>query len=301
MIAKTQYELSADDLDLLLALSRGKTLAKAGVQLNADGSTVFRSLKRIEKGLGQRLFERARSGYLPTGVAQRLLQHAETVEASLQAARGVTHASREKISGIVRISAVDAVLNCLVVPSLASLLASNAHLQLELYASNELTNLSRRDVDIALRSTTKPPPHLIGKRLGRQRFAVFAQDRLAKRLLEGRKHVDDDQLSTLCWVGVDDAMPEHPGVIWRKRNYPEVKPQIQANSSLTTAETIEAGLGVGVVALFHAHRRPRLIPLTSPLKDCEIDLWMLTHPESRHLRRIAMVAEHLAKHIKLGD
>jgi hypothetical protein len=55
-----------------------------------------------------------------------------------------------------------------------------------------------------------------------------------------------------------------------------------------------------VVALFHAHRRPRLIALTESLENCEIDLWMLTHPESRHLRRIAIVAQHFAKHLSLA-
>jgi DNA-binding transcriptional LysR family regulator len=301
MIAKSQYELTAGDLQLLLALSRGKTLAKAGVHLAADGSTVFRSLKRIEKGLGQRLFERAPGGYLATDAALRLLQHAEAIETSLQAARDTTPETDRGIGGIVRISAVDAVLNNLVVPALKSLTENNPLLQLELQGSNELSNLSRRDVDIALRSTANPPPHLVAKRLGKQRFAVFAIDSLAKTLLKGRKHLDLEQLNNLGWIGVDDAMPEHPGVIWRKRTLPNVRPIIQASSSLTAADAIEAGIGIGIVALFHARCRPRLVPLTAQLSNCEIDLWMLTHPESRHQQRIAYVAQYLSKQIILAD
>jgi DNA-binding transcriptional LysR family regulator len=45
---------------------RGATLAEAARRLEADASTVFRSVQRIEKSLGQRLFERSRLGYLPT-------------------------------------------------------------------------------------------------------------------------------------------------------------------------------------------------------------------------------------------
>ena len=43
----------------------------------------------------------------------------------------------------------------------------------------------------------------------------------------------------------------------------------------------------------------QLVPLTPPLPECDTQLWLLTHPESRHLRRIAAVAGHLATTIKL--
>lgn len=301
MIAKTQYDISTDDLAVVLALSRGKTLATAGMRLGIDGSTVFRSLKRIEKGLGHRLFERTRDGYLPTDLALRLLQHAETVESELQAARGAMQASREAVSGIVRISAVDAVLNSLVIPALAPLVGAHPHLQFELHASNEITSLTRRDVDIALRSTLKPPSHLIGKRIGSMRFAVFAHERFAKTILKGRTRIQEDKLDDLHWIGVDDAMPEHPGVTWRKRWYPKATLAIQANSMLSVADAIEAGMGVGIMACFHGYRRPKLVPITAPLSGCAIDLWLLTHPESRHLRRISIVAQHLAKYISLDN
>ena len=61
--ATTQYKLSASDMEVVLALARTGTLAQAGMRLAVDASTVFRSLQRIEKGLGQRLFERSRTGY----------------------------------------------------------------------------------------------------------------------------------------------------------------------------------------------------------------------------------------------
>ena len=72
MNAKTQYKLSAADLEVILALSRTGTLALAGNRLGQDASTVFRSLQRIEKGLGQRLFERSRQGYQPGELATEI-------------------------------------------------------------------------------------------------------------------------------------------------------------------------------------------------------------------------------------
>jgi len=60
LIAKTQYQLTPADLQTVLALARAGTLAQAGERLRVDGSTVFRSLQRIERGLGQALFQRSR-------------------------------------------------------------------------------------------------------------------------------------------------------------------------------------------------------------------------------------------------
>jgi DNA-binding transcriptional LysR family regulator len=300
-IAQMQYEISTQDLALVLALARGATLAQAAGRLGVDASTVFRLLQKVEKGLGQRLFERGRAGYLPTELGQQLLQHAEMVESELQAARGVLQQGEVEVSGLVRLSAVDAVLNALVVPALAPLLARHPQLRLECQASNELKSLTRRDVDIALRSTNKPPPHLIGKKIGKMHFAIYASKQRAQQLLKKQATLEAAQLTALPWIAVDEAMPEHPGVIWRKRHLPVVQPVIQVNSMLTAVEAIEVGIGIGVVAQFHARHRPRLVPLTATLPNCEIDLWLLTHPESRHLHRIAVVTRHLAQTLVLGN
>ena len=64
-IAQLQYSPNTADLETVLALSRGRTLAAAGERLKVDASTVFRALQRLERGLGQALFERGRGGYIP--------------------------------------------------------------------------------------------------------------------------------------------------------------------------------------------------------------------------------------------
>lgn len=292
-----QRDLSAADLAIVLALVRAGTLAEAGAQESIDASTVFRTVQRLEKSLGQRLFERSRSGYRPTELTLQLCRHAEAIETALMAARSACAAPEDPLSGTVRLSAVDAVLNSLVIPALGPLLAAHPQLRLELHGANELSSLTHRDVDIALRSTNRPPEHLVGKRLGTMRFAIYGGP--AAGYATPSADWSAEQWSDLPWIAIDAAMPEHPGVLWRKRYLPKARPVLQVNSMLSAVEAIEAGLGIGVVALFHARRHPALQALTPPLDACQIDLWLLTHPESRHLRRIAAVARHLEQAIAL--
>src|SRR5437867_170591 len=145
MIARTQYKPAADDLALLLALIRTGTLAEAAQRLGVDSSTVFRAVQRLEKRIGQRLFERTRRGYLPGQLASALGTHAERVEAALEGARGELQCGSEEASGLVRVTTTDTFLQALVLPALQPLLAAHPQLRVDITATNEMVSLTRRD------------------------------------------------------------------------------------------------------------------------------------------------------------
>ncbi|MCV2362893.1 LysR family transcriptional regulator [Paucibacter sp. DJ1R-11] len=293
-IASTQFTLSAADLKLMLALLRGGTLAAAGERLGVDASTVFRSLQKLERGLGQRLFERSRSGYQANDLALQLAAHAEQIEAQLEAAQNAARLQPEQLGGTVRISSTDTLLHGLLAPALKPLQARHPRLGFELHTGNELASLSRRDADIALRATRRPPEHLIGRHLGPLRVALFVAADSPLSSLE-------DALAAECpWVAPDEALPEHPSVLWRKRHWPKITPQYQVGSILSVQELVALGLGVGVLPLFLAQQRTGLRQLGRPIDEAQSELWLLSHPESRHLRRVAEVFSHLASTISLS-
>lgn len=291
MHAPTQYKLSAADVETVLALVRTGTLAAAGERLAVDASTVFRSIQRIEKGLGQRLFARSRTGYLPSELAQELASRGEQMETQLEAARSAAQARPEQVAGAVRITTTDTVLHALVAPALPQLRTLHPLLSYELHAGNELASLTRRDADIAVRATQRPPPHLVGKHIGPIRVALFAG------LQAGV--VDLDTAGQASWIAPDDALPEHPSVLWRKKHFPKVAPAYRVNSILTVAELVAQGLGIGVLPLFLAQRRSDLRQLGDVLDEAQTELWLLTHTESRHLRRVHAVYSHLAQSLVL--
>ena len=293
MIAKPQYRICPRDLEVTLALVRGGTLATAGERLGTDASTVFRSLQRIERGLGRPLFERTRSGYLATELATELAEHAERMEVALEAARSSVEAAPAQVSGTVRITTTDTVLHGLVAPALRSLQAVHPLLSYDLHTGNELASLTRRDADIAARATKRPPQHLVGKHIGPIRVALYAARR------GGARKFADVEAGQADWIAPDDALPEHPSVVWRKRHFPRAAPRYRVNSILSVLELVALGLGVGIVPLFLADGRNDVVRLTEPLDEAETQLWLLTHPESRHLRRVGAVYSHLAQTMKM--
>src|SRR5687768_905291 len=110
--AKTQSKLDLPDLELVLALHRGRTLAGAAERLQVDTSTVFRSIKRIEKDLGELLFERSRQGYVATELGRELAGYAERIEAQLEQAREAALHTGTSPSGVLRITTTDSVMQC---------------------------------------------------------------------------------------------------------------------------------------------------------------------------------------------
>jgi DNA-binding transcriptional LysR family regulator len=260
MVARPQYKIEVNDLYAVLGLLRAGTLAAAGEQFGQDASTVFRGLQRIEKGLGLQLFERMRSGYVVTELALELAAHAERMEAALEAARSAAQADPGQVSGSVKITTTDTVLHGLVAPALKSLQSLRPLLGFELAAGNELASLTRRDADIAVRATKRPPTHLVGKHVGSIRVALFAARK------GGMKRFDDSALAAQNWIAPDDALPDHPSVVWREKRFPKVTPKYRVNSILTVAELVGQGMVVGHLPLFIARQQSNLLQLGAEIE-----------------------------------
>jgi DNA-binding transcriptional LysR family regulator len=291
--AKTQSKLGLADLELLLALGRGRTLACAAERLKVDASTVFRSIRRIERAMGEQLFARGRQGYLPTELGRELIAHAEQIESHLHSAREAATRSAGEPSGVLRITTTDTILHGLLLPVLGRFADAYPGIDLELIAANAIANLSRRDADVAIRATRNPPEHLVGTRLGTLQAAVFASHALCER--SGSASV----LENADWVALDESLADHPSSRWRRRHYPKRVPRYHCNSVLSVAGAIVNGLGIGVVPLFLLKDHPQTRIVAGPLEELESELWILAHPDVRHLQRVKLLFEFLKANLAL--
>lgn len=291
--ARMQSELSHADLELVLALVRGRSLGGAAERLKVDASTVFRSIKRIEKEIGELLFERSRRGYLPTELGSALAIHAERIESQLQEAREAAFKRSAEPSGTLRITTTDTILHGLLLPVLDGFSMACPKIGLELISTNALANLSQRDADVAIRATRKPPEHLVGSRLGTLASAVFAPASYLER------HPQPLRLDDADWIALDESLADHPSVRWRRQRYPKVQPRFHCNSVLSASGAIVHGLGIGVAPLFLLQDNPQVRIVEGPLTELETDLWMLAHPDVRHLQRVRLLFDYLRENLKL--
>ncbi|WP_226489130.1 LysR family transcriptional regulator [Pseudomonas sp. B20] len=285
-----QYEISHADLSLVLALVRGRTLARAADLLQVDVSTVFRSIRRLETALGAALFEKNRRGYIPTDTAQAMAEQAERAEQALAAARIALQQGEQVVSGTVRLTCTDAVLHSLLLPALADFMPQYPALTLELATSNAFANLSRRDADIALRLTNTPPEHLIGRCLGSADYFVCGRPEYREALTQNP--------ASIPWISPDDSMPDHTSVIWRKQAFPGVLPSYRCSNMSAVSQLVAAGLGVAALTGFTVEGLGAVERLSGPLEGCRTDLWLLTRPDCRALRSVQTLLEALAPRLR---
>lgn len=285
--AKLQTKLGPQELEIVLALLRGRTLAGAADRLKVDTSTVFRAIKRIEQDVGELLFDRGRQGYTATELGRLLASHAERIETQLEEAREAAFNQATEPSGLLRITLTDTLLHTVLLPVLAPFTALHPRIELELATTNVLVNLSQREADIAIRVTNDPPEHLVGIRLGTVRSAVYAgKDYLARQPA-------DTPLGAMDWIALDDSLPDHPSQGWRRAHYPQVAPRHKVSNLLAVAGAVVNGLGVGVVPLAVMRDHPHALMLEGPLPELDIGLWVLAHPDTRYLGRMKAMFDFL--------
>lgn len=293
--AKLQSKLGLQDLETILALHRGRTLAGAAERLKVDASTVFRAIKRIEADVGELLFDRGRQGYTATELGRVLASHAERIETQLEEAREAAFHQATAPSGVLRITLTDTLLHTVLLPVLARFAERYPDIRLELAGTNVLVNLSQREADIAIRATNAPPEHLVGIRLGTLRSAVYGGTGYLAGQPQGRHYSEMD------WIALDDSLPDHPSQHWRRARHPRTVPRHKVGNLLAVAGAVVNGLGVGVVPLAVMRDHPEVTVLDGPLPELDIGLWLLAHPDTRYLGRMKAMFDFLRSAIDLPE
>src|SRR5262245_42515342 len=103
-LQKRTAALGWDDLRCVLEIARAGSLSGAARALGVEHSTVFRRLNAIEKRLGARLFERTRTGYVPTANGELTAAAASAMEAEALGIERRLLGADERLSGVVRLA-----------------------------------------------------------------------------------------------------------------------------------------------------------------------------------------------------
>lgn len=274
----------------LAALDHGSLLGAARA-LGSTQPTIGRHIAELERQLGAVLFERTGRGLLPTAMALRLADSARTMEeGAFQLARSVSGA-QAGVSGSVRITASQPVA-CFVLPTvLAQMRLALPEVQVELVASNEVSNLLRREADIALRMVQPDQSTLVAKRIAKVTLGAYAhRDYLRRR---GTPRQVQDLLAHEL-VGNDKDETLMRGFAAFGYPVPREAFAFRTDDLIAYWEAVRAGLGVGFLADYLARMDSQLVPLLPMLRIPPLPIWLTVHREIRTSQRIRAVYDFLA-------
>jgi len=275
----------------LAALDQGSLLGAARV-LSASQPTIGRHIAELEAQLGVSLFERTGRGLLPTGTALQLAESARAMDnAANELARNVS-GLEPGISGTVRITASQPVA-CFVLPSiLAQMRLALPDIQVELVASNAVSNLLRREADIALRMVQPDQASLVVKRIAKVTLGTYAhRDYLRRR---GTPKQPQDLLNHEL-VGSDRDEAILKGMAGFGLPVTREAFAFRCDDLIAYWEAVRAGLGIGFIADYLAATDKDVVAVLPMIKVPPLPIWLTVHREIRTSRRIRAVYDFLSQ------
>ena len=271
------------------ALDHGSLLGAARA-LHASQPTIGHHIAELESQLGVVLFERTGRGLLASEVALRLAESARAMEAgALKLARGAA-LDQVGISGTVRLTASQPVACNLLPPVLAQMRLALPEIQVELVVSNKVSNLLRREADIAVRMVQPDQATLIAKPIGKVTLGVYAHRDYLRRRGTPRQPLD---LLSHALIGFDTDQSIIEGFTRFGVPLGTVSFAVRTDDLIAYQESIRAGLGIGFIADYVGRADNSLVPLLPMLKLPALPIWLAVHREIRTSQRIRQVYDFL--------
>lgn len=270
------------------------SLSAAARALGMAQPTLGRQVSALEEELGVILFERIGRGLELTASGLELVEH---VRAMAEAATHVSLTASgqgQSIEGTICITASEA-FAAFVLPSIiARLRRDQPGIAVEIVASNTVSDLRRREADIAVRNARPADPELVAKKVRDDTADLYAtEDYLA---CIGGLHALED-MSRAHFIGFDDNDQFLEGLNARgmkltPRNFP-----VLTGSHLVHWELVKQGVGVGVMATRIGDAEPSVRRAAPWFEPFEFPVWLVAHREVKTSQRVRLVFDFLAKEI----
>ncbi len=275
----------------LAALDHG-TLLGAARHLKTSQPTLGRHIAELESQLGVVLFERTGRGLVPTATGLQLAESARGMEAgALQLERTLSGVQTQS-SGTVRMTASVPVAVFLMPPVLAAMRQALPEIQVELVSSNQVSNLLRREADIALRMIRPDQSTLIARKIGNVNLGAYAQRGYLARSRPLRQASDLLQ-HELIGSDADSAILHG----FAAMGFPATRSSfaLRSDDLIVQWQAIRAGLGIGFCADYMARSAPDVVQvLPGQIKVPPLPMWLAVHREIRTSTRIRSVFDFLA-------
>lgn len=276
-----------NDLKLVLAIARGRSLGKGAALLSINHSTAFRNLNALEAEIGARLFERLPGGiYAPTAVGEQVARTAERMETEANALDREVTGSDARLVGTLRVTASETLAYGVLTRQLSKFRELHPGIVVQLLIDNRVFDLSRREADVALRVARPREPHLFGKKLAAIGWTVYGARRYAANAANAAG-TSLDALRNMPFVGWSEDVSAVAAADWLAETVRPRQVVYRANSLINQFCAALEGIGLAVLPCYLADGEPNLVRMLSePVAELERELWIVTHEDLKNTARV---------------
>lgn len=270
------------------------SLSAAARKLGLTQPTLSRQVAALEAALAVTLFERVGKRLALTESGLGLLEHARAMASAADAMALAAAGKSQDVTGRVTISATEAVAAYLLPDIVARIRRRAPLVTLAVVASDSISDLRRREADIAIRHVRPTDPDLIARLLGEMTAHFYAAQSWIEH--NGRP----SSVAELCAI---DLLGFEPVEQFSKHLQASGVPampdtfRVVSTNAVVLWEMVRRGHGVCMMLEEIASTMPGLVRLLPELPGTPVPVWLVSHRELRTSRRVRLVFEHLAEEL----
>lgn len=241
----------------------------------------------MEKSLNAKLFLRTPAGYVPTPAGEMAARPAGKMEQAAHQLEREMQGTDNRLSGTVRLAATDTMAQSFVMEAIRTLHGQHPDIRVVLHVTTAVTNLTRREADLAVRTLKPTDPDLVSRHLARRTSGLYA----ARAYLRERGM----PLAEADLAG-HDLVIYHASVAPRQATHVAGVPvagariALEVNTGLMLMEAVRAGIGIAELPLHMADADPRLVRIF-PDRVHSYDMYLVMHGDLHRSARVRAVAD----------
>ncbi len=275
------------------------SLSGAARALSGTQPTLGRHIETLEHQLGKVLFERTGRGLQPTADALAIADAARRMRDGADGLSRALAGRGTRSRPFVRIAASRQVALQLLPDLVRRLQGQAPDVDIGIVASDGISNLLRREADIAIRNVRPEQSSLIAKRVGEFRVRAYASHAYLQR--HGTPG-DVSELLTHRLVGGDRDAEFHRGLERAVRRHglepADARVAVRSDDYATQFAAVRAGLGIGFSLDRLIERHEELVTLDIDPGLPTLPAWLTVHREIRTAPAIRLVYDELARFLK---
>ncbi|MEQ9634678.1 MAG: LysR family transcriptional regulator [Devosia marina] len=278
----------------LLTTVEAGSLSAAAKRLGLTQPTLGRQVAALEESLGLAIFERVGRNLVLTEAGQRLVADLREMGAAAERVALSAAAQSQSVEGVVRITTADIYAGHVLPPLLEKIRREAPGIIVQVLAVGQISDLLRREADIAIRHVRPDQDGLIARRCKDTAAYVYGTPALIETL--GRPQTGTE-LARHDFVGAlennDDFIAE-----MQKRGVP-LGPDnfwLATQSGMTAWEWVCRGICLGPMVEAVARQTPEVEIAVPAIDPIPVPVWLVTHRELHTSRRIRLVFDMLVEH-----
>ncbi|MBL4907983.1 MAG: LysR family transcriptional regulator [Sneathiella sp.] len=188
-------------LRYFLKVAETSNFTRAAKAFSVPASSVSRRIRDLESELGVELFYRSTRIVKLSALGQLYYEHVKDIVTALDYADDLVSQRSKVPSGILKITAMPSYGTIRLMPALEKLHNLYPEIILDVELTDQVSDLARSQVDIAIRASANLPDRFVARKLSGHRFVLIASPAYLEQ--QGTPKIADDLLKhkTLLYRG----------------------------------------------------------------------------------------------------